>query len=180
MTVTELQAHPEPDCVAACVRSIEQALDALPTAAWDGLDAVTARDLAARLGRLQSRIAAHTMAAARVLEAAGSARRAGATSTGELLSRDFGGDRGAGDALVRTARRIEQQTTHTHQALADGRLSTRQADVISRGLAALPPAATPDQRDLAERTLLKDAERLSVGDLRRRVDRLTDVYRERP
>ncbi|WP_375003185.1 DUF222 domain-containing protein [Aeromicrobium sp. CTD01-1L150] len=174
MSVEALAPHPVP----ACVQRIEQALDALSPEAWAGLEPQEVRSLTARLSRAQSRITAHTMAAARVLEEAGTARHCGATSTGDLLSRDFGGDRGAGDALVRTARRIQEQTTHTQQSLAEGRISTRQADVISRGLAALPGSATAEQRDLAERTLLKDAEKLSVKDLRRRTDRLTDVYRE--
>ncbi len=173
MTVATLDTHPVP----TCVQTIETALDELSTAAWDGLDPTTVRDLAARLARVQSRISAHTMAASRVLDKSGAARRAGASSTGDLLSRDFGGDRRAGDALVRSAQRIEKQTTHTENALARGDVSPRQADVIARGMASLPTETTADQRDLAERTLLRDAGRLSLKDLQRRADRLTDVYR---
>ena len=176
MTVATLDTHPVP----ACVQTARDAFGSLPTAAWEGLEPTEVRRIVGELSRLKAQIVAHEMAASRVLEKSGAARRAGASSTGDLLSRDFGGDRRAGDALVRTANRIERETTHTENALARGDVSPRQADVIARGMANLPAEATSDQRDLAERTLLRDAGRMSLKDLQRRADRLTDVYRESP
>ena len=173
MTVATLDTHPVP----ACVQTARRLFADLSPDAWDGLEASEVRRLVGELSRLKAQIVAHEMAASRVLDKTGAARRAGASSTGELLSRDFGGDRRASDALVRSGQRIEKQTTHTETALARGDVSPRQADVIARGMANLPTEATPDQRDLAERTLLRDAGRLTLKDLQRRADRLTDVYR---
>ncbi|MGJ9414495.1 hypothetical protein ACHAAC_17475, partial [Aeromicrobium sp. CF4.19] len=90
--------------------------------AWDGLDAPTVRAAIGEIARIESRLSAHKAAAARVLDASGAAKRAGATSTGDLLARDYGGDRAAGDRLVRTAKRL-QQSTATNQALSSGEVS---------------------------------------------------------
>ncbi|KQY58260.1 hypothetical protein ASD11_00900 [Aeromicrobium sp. Root495] len=135
--------------------------------------------MSAELARAKARISAQEMAAARALESAGTARKAGATSTGNLLARDFGGDEAAGHRLVKTAAKLAK-TTHTQDALARGEVTFEQSSVIATGLDKLPGDVTETQRDLAERTLLKDAERLTIRDLRRRTDRLMDVYAAKP
>ena len=171
MTLTLTDHHPN----TAGVAGVHAALDAMSTEAWAGLEPGEVRRLAAEIARAQSRLTAHAMAAARTLEKSGAARDAGATSTGDLLAKDFGGDRRAGDRLVRRAERLES-ATQTEAALAAGKVTADQADVIATGLAKLPETATPEQRSLAERTLLKDAERFRLPDLRRRTDRIVDVY----
>ena len=171
MTLTLTDHHPNTTGVAG----VHAALDAMSTQGWAGLEPDEVRRLAAEIARAQSRLTAHAMAAARTLEKSGAARDAGATSTGDLLAKDFGGDRRAGDRLVRRAERLES-ATQTEAALAAGKVTADQADVIATGLAKLPETATPDQRSLAERTLLKDAERFKLPDLRRRTDRIVDVY----
>ncbi len=183
MAVTALETH----MVDACVRALEGALDATPTSSWAGTDPAVARDLLRRLARVEARISAHKMAAARVLEKARQAARNDSgnpspgtgTSTGATISIDFGGDRSGADALVTSAQRIEEQTTLTEAALAAGEVSMKQADVISRALARLPEDVTDEQRLLCEKTLLKDAQRLSLKDLRQRAQRITDAYRKR-
>jgi Domain of unknown function (DUF222) len=186
MAVTAL----ETGMVEACVRALEGALDATPTSSWAGTDPAVARDLLTRLARVEARISAHQMAAARVLEkarqAARDATRGGAdgtgpattTSTSSTISIDFGGDRHGASDLVNTANRIEEQTTHTEAALASGDITAKQADVISRALASLPEDVTDDQRDTCERTLLKDAQKLTLKDLRARARRITETYRK--
>ena len=147
MTLLLQDTHP----VVACLDAIDAALDELDTRAWEGLAPSEARAETARLGRITARLEAQRFAAVRALEKTNAARDAGATSTGDLLAKDFGGDRRAGDRLVRRAERLES-ATQTEAALAAGKVTADQADVIASGLAKLPETATPDQRSLAERT----------------------------
>ncbi|GAA0192745.1 hypothetical protein GCM10008944_06420 [Cytobacillus oceanisediminis] len=182
MSVAALDTHPVP----ACVHGLHALLDTVPTAAWDGLAPTEVRRLLAEIGRAEARLSAHKMAAARVLEKARKAAQNGdgprpgtGTSTGATISIDFGGDRSGADALVNTARRIEEQTTLIENALASGVISTKQADLISRALAKLPDDVTAEQREQCEETLLRDAQRLSLKDLRRRGDRITEAYRKK-
>ncbi|KQP78855.1 hypothetical protein ASF37_10155 [Aeromicrobium sp. Leaf289] len=182
MSVAALDTHPVP----SCVRSARESFSAVPTSAWDGLETGEVRRLVGELSRLESQVAAHKMAAARVLEKARTAAANGdgprpgtGTSTGATISIDFGGDRSGADALVNTAQRIEEQTTLTENALASGVISSKQADLISRALAKLPDDVTPEQRERCEETLLRDAQRLSLKDLRRRGDRITQAYRKK-
>ena len=181
MSVAALDTHPVP----ACVHGIHALLDTVATSAWDGLDPGEVRRLLAEIGRAEARLSAHKMAAARVLEKAckaaanGDGPRTGTgTSTGATISIDFGGDRSGADALVNTAERIAEQTTLTENALAAGVISTKQADIISRALAKLPEDVTTEQRERCEETLLRDAQRLSLKDLRRRGDRITEAYKK--
>ncbi|WP_250246824.1 HNH endonuclease signature motif containing protein [Aeromicrobium sp. Leaf245] len=181
MSVAALDTHPVP----SCVHGLHALLDTVPTAAWDGLDPAEVRRLLAEIGRAEARLSAHKMAAARVLEKArkaeanGDGPRPGAgTSTGATISFDFGGDRSGADALVNTAQRIEEQTTLIENALAAGVISTKQADLISRALAKLPDDVTAEQRERCEETLLKDAQKLTLKDLRRRAARITETYRK--
>ncbi|MGQ2912001.1 MAG: DUF222 domain-containing protein [Aeromicrobium sp.] len=181
MSVAALDTHPVP----ACVRSARESFSAVPTAAWDGLETGEVRRLIGELSRLESQVAAHKMAAARVLEKARKAAANGdgprpgtGTSTGATISFDFGGDRNGADALVNTAQRIEEQTTLIENALAAGVISTKQADLISRALAKLPDDVTAEQRERCEETLLKDAQKLTLKDLRRRAARITEAYRK--
>ncbi len=179
MAVTAHETHP----VDACVQTAREVFGGLATSAWDALTPAEVRRLLAELGRLESQVAAHKMAAARVLDKARQAARDGgragttATSTGSTISIDFGGDRTGADALVNTANRIEEQTSHTEAALAGGDISAKQADVISQALSWLPEDVTEDQRDTCERTLLKDAQKLTLKDLRARARRITETYK---
>ncbi len=187
MSVAALETHPVP----ACVRTAREAFSAVPTAAWEGMEPGEARRLIGELGRLESQIAAHKMAAARVLDkarqdasAAGFTPPGGGvpagTSTGAMISVDFGGDRRGADALVDTAARIEEQTSHTGTALAAGDITAKQADVIARALAGLPDGVSEPEREGCEQTLLRDAQRLTLTDLRRRGARITDTYAPPP
>ncbi|RYJ00828.1 MAG: hypothetical protein EON52_22800, partial [Actinomycetales bacterium] len=108
MTAQPIDSHP----LVAGVSVLHAGLDRMALDAWSGLEAGEVRRLSAELARAKARISAQEMAAARALESAGTARRAGATSTGNLLARDFGGDEAAGHRLVKTAAKLAK-TTHT-------------------------------------------------------------------
>ena len=163
-----------PHPLGAGVQLLERALDAMPIGGWDGLDDQTVKDLATRLMRVGARIGAHQAAATRALDESGLAKRSGASSTGALLATEFGGDRSAGDRSVRTgqalagARRVEQ-------AMADGHVSERQARTIAGATADLD--VPPEIKDQCEKQLIEDAQNLTVKDLQRRADRVTDVFK---
>ena len=170
MVVQALDAHPVADAVAA----LECALDRFVPEAWSGLEPSAVRLLVARLSRVESRVQAQKLHAARRLEATGEARRAGATSTGDLLAQDFGGDRAASDRLVRTSKALPPKSA-TQAALDAGTVSFPQAHVIGKALGTVPD----DKRDMVEQALLKDAQVLNLKDFRRRADRSADAYAER-
>src|SRR5690606_27898029 len=105
------------------------------------------------LAKATARISAHQIAGARVVEKSKLARKHGAVSTGDLLGRDLGNDISAGNRLLRAANDIAP-ASKTEDALADGRLSARQAQIIGKGLAQLPQEVTREQRQRAEERLI--------------------------
>lgn len=162
--------------LAAAVADLEGALDRMSAGSWDDLPATEARDLCARLSRVRSRIDAQQVGAARALERSGAARKAGAVSTGAMIGMDFGGDRASGEALVRTGKALDKAgASATEDAMAAGSISRAQAAVIATALGRLPRETTPTQRRRCERVMLEDARRLTLPDLRRRGDRISDV-----
>jgi hypothetical protein len=159
----------------AGVELLERALDTMPISGWDGLDDQTVKDLATRLMRVGARVGAHQSAATRALDESGLARRSGASSTGALLAREFGGDRAAGDRMVRAGKAL-QKAPHVEDALASGRVSERQARTIADATAHIDPR----HRDLCQRQLVDDAQDLTAKDLERRALRATDSYKPKP
>lgn len=149
---------PLPHSLAVAVELIEGALDRMPSGAWDGLDAAEVKVLVERLMRVEARVKAQQIAAARVLESSGLAKRLGARSTGAMLAGSFGGDQRAGDQMVRAGRALAQ-ATRTEQALASGTISQPQAEVIAAGIGDLPDDTTDSQKQACEDTLIGDAGR---------------------
>lgn len=179
---TRITAEPPSDC-----HPLIAALDQLDTViagmadqadAWAGLDPATVRAACARIRRAKAAMDGHLTCATGVLEAAGTARRYGATSTGALLGRDFGGDRQSGDRAVRTGQRIERtKADATRAALVEGKITRVQADIITVGLSKLPKDVEQTERKVCERELLRQARDLSLGDLRRAADRASEPVR---
>lgn len=160
----------------ALVDALHDLLDRCSTAVWAGQPADEVRAQLQRLSRAVARLGAHQVAGARVLETVPPAGASAATSTGALLAADFGGDRRAGDALVRTGAALQKaRASATEQALERGEISTTQASIIAAALAALPDDVDDSDRRRCEGMLLRDAARLSVRDLRRRGDRIYDL-----
>lgn len=177
MSVAPLEQlpHPLPGGVAA----LEQALDGMPVGAWDGLAAEEIRPLVERLMRVEARVKAHQMAGARVLERSGLAKKVGARSTGAMLAGSFGGDQSAGDRVVRAAKALGGAPA-TEEALADGQIGAAQADVIAGAIGELPDDTTPEQRQACEDTLVGDAHRYNLKDLKSRSKRIADQFKSAP
>lgn len=171
---TPTAEHP----LAAGVAELEAALGRMPIDAWEGLAATEAAALVTRLMRVAARVSAHQSAGSRAVEASGLAARSGAASTGALLAGAFGGDRAAGDRLVRSGQQLEGASL-VRQALAEGKVSQRQAEIAAQAVDRLDEAVTPDQRRRVQQTLVDDAQRYTLRDFRRRADRITDVFAPR-
>lgn len=161
------------------LEQLEAVFEQIVPDGWSRFEPSMLQEVSRRLMRLESRLKAHQLAAARALDASGAAKAAGATSTGDLLAKNFGGDRAAGDRLVRTAKTLESAPA-TQDALAHGSLSEGQATVIATALNRLPHDTSLADRQACEDTLLGDASRYTLTDLRRRADRITDVFKPKP
>ncbi|MGA9101482.1 DUF222 domain-containing protein [Aeromicrobium sp.] len=153
------------------VTGLHALLDSLPLSAYEAMSTAEQVAVAEGLARVKARVAGHELACAQAMEVSRAAREHGATSTGALLAGAFGGDRREADRLVRTAETVGR-ASQTRDALADGRVSVKQAEVIARRL----PEVPEEHRDAAEAQLLCDAERLDLKTLERRADRIAEVY----
>ncbi|MGJ9421722.1 DUF222 domain-containing protein [Aeromicrobium sp. CF3.5] len=161
----------EPHPLVVCAAELHRVIDSIPSGAWDSLDAGAARAVVADLSRVQARVQAQQLRGAARLEASGAAKAAGATSTGDLLAGDFGGDRRAADRFVRASKQVGSASA-TQAALDAGEVSLGQAEIVGGALAGVPD----HKRALAEAALIRDAKKLSIKDLRRRADRVRDTY----
>jgi hypothetical protein len=127
------------------------------------------------LARLESRVKAHQIAAARAAERSKAADAVGATSTGAMLANGFGGDPAAAGRLLKQARKLEPVSA-TQDALARGEITMAQAELIADKVKDLPGDPTPAQRDGCETQLLCDAQKLTLKDLSRKADRITETF----
>src|SRR5215207_8926540 len=159
--------------VVACLDEIDAVLDEMSTDAYAYLDPATQRAVVDRIRRIKARLAGHEMAAVRALdEGLGDKAR-----TGEMLARTFGRDQHEAHRTVRVATNLSAAPM-TREALACGELAETQAAVIAGAMAGLPQTVTPEQRQACETTLITDAKRFPIKDLRQRVLRITDVFKE--
>lgn len=161
------------------VAALEDALDGMPIGGWRGLEPGVLRSAAERLMRVEARVKAQLMAVTRALDATGAAKAAGAASTGAMLAGSFGGDRRAADAVVHQGKALEAAPA-TESALAAGQIGAAQADVIAKAVGSLPDGTTPEQKQACEDTLIGDAEKYSLKDLRNRSKRITDQFKPEP
>ncbi|KYH45804.1 HNH endonuclease signature motif containing protein [Branchiibius sp. NY16-3462-2] len=130
------------------------------------------------LAQAKARIDAVLMVLARTLDERGTARAAGATSTGALLAGDFGGDRPAAARMVRTARRLTNAPV-THSALGAGALGGEQAGIIAAALTRLPVGMDAGARRGLEDWLIAQAKVLSIQDLARAAMRSAAAFKTR-
>ena len=156
-------------------RQASALLDSIPLDAYAGLSPAEQVDVIAAISRHEARTTAHKLAATRAVAQPEAARSHGAASTGALLANTFGGDRRAGDRLVHQAERMGAAPA-TESALGQGLISAGQADVIASTVAGLPKDLSAHDRQACEDTLIAAAPMLSIKDLRRRADRIADVY----
>ncbi|MDO9379674.1 MAG: DUF222 domain-containing protein, partial [Nocardioidaceae bacterium] len=175
MTVAALPLTEHP--AFALLAAVESALAAGgDLSVYEGLSAEDAVTLAGRWSRVNSRVAAHAMAATRSVDRSGAAKKAGSASTGSLLASQFGGDRHAAARDVHLGRALERASL-TEQALADGRISKEQARLIARTIAGLPDEIPAETRETCERELIEDAKTLMMRDLQYRADRISDMFK---
>lgn len=102
------------------------------------------------------------------------AKSEGAASTADLLSSNLGGDRAECSRNVRTANAISK--TLSEAAMAKGLITIAQAEVIVRTLAGLPSSVTQLQKLGCEEALIEASQKLTLKDLRRRADRISDIF----
>ena len=169
--VAELVPSPPP--LVGCLDALDAVLDEMPTDAYADLDPVMLRGAVERLRRIKARVTGQELAAVRALDAGlGDKAR-----TGEMLARGFGRDKHEADRSVRVAKALSA-APRTEDALAAGELAESQAAVIAGAMAGLPADVTPDQREACETTLIGDAKRFPIKDLRQRALRISDVFKE--
>ena len=128
-----------------------------------------------QLARLEARVKAHQLAAARAAEASKAAKSVGATSMTAALANSFGGDPQAASKLLNQAKKVKAGSA-TEEALAKGEVSMGQAELIADKLKDLRGDPTDAQREGAETQLLDDAKKLTLKDLGRRADRISDTF----
>lgn len=157
------------------MRDASALLDARPLDFYEGLSNQDQLQSMREIQQLKARISAHEFASARAIAASNVARSQGAASAGQLFANTFGGDRREGDRLAHKAKRMGQAPS-TEQALGKGQISAGQADVIASTVAGLPKDLSDADRQTCEDTLIAAAPTLSIKDLRRRADRIADVY----
>lgn len=157
------------------IADLHALLDSMSLDAYEEIAGPECAALATSLMRAAARVKAHELAAVRSVEKSDEARRQGATSTGSLLAGSFGGDRRAGDRLVKQADRIAK-ATQTQEALGKGAVSLAQAELIAKTLDGLPSTVTVDQREACETQLLCDAPTMDLKTLSRRADRISEVF----
>lgn len=157
------------------LREVDTALDAVPLDAYAGLAPAEQVSACELLARLEARVQAHRLAAARAAEKSNAARSTGATSTGAMLAHQFGGDQRAAARMLKQAKKLEK-TSATQDALAQGKVSLGQAELIADTVAGLPGDPSEEERQACEEQLICDAQRLSLKDLSRRADRISETY----
>ena len=177
MSVAPVVSLPHP--LVGGVAAIQDALDQMPIGAWVGLEPATVAQLSEELLRIEARVKAQQLAAARVLDASGFAKSQGASSTGAMLAGSFGGDKKAGDRMVFMGKALES-ASRTEDALARGEIGASQAAIIASAIGDLPDETTPEQKQACEDTLIGDAGTYSLKDLRSPSKRITDQFKPEP
>ncbi len=157
--VAELVPPPPP--LVGCLDALDEVLDSMAVGGYADLDPALQRHAVERLRRIKARVTGQEMAAVRALDAGlGDKAR-----TGEMLARGFGRDKYEADRTVRVAKTLSS-APKTEDALASGELAETQAAVIAGAMAGLPDTVTPQQREACETTLIADAKRFPIKDLR--------------
>lgn len=171
VTVTPLPTPPE-------LAWLDAAEAAFSIADKPAVPAEVSREAVGRIARLESIMAARKMNHIRNVDHADLAKESGSTSTSSMLSNDFGGDQATCSRQVRTALNLKAATL-TEKALEAGEITFEKAEIIARTVAGLPESLDELTRVRVEKRLIGDAKRLSLPDLRRRVMRVSDIYRPR-
>ena len=164
MSVAPIASLPHP--LVGAVEQIEGALDGMPVGGWSGLEPGTLRESAERLMRVEARVKAQLMAVTRALDETGLARRPQGLRRPVRCWPDRSAVTGApADGLVNQAKELDRAPA-TGDALARGEIGPAQAAIIAGAIADLPDDTTPEQKQACEDTLIGDAGRFNLKDLR--------------
>jgi hypothetical protein len=159
----------------SAIATAAQALDLVRLESYALLEPADQIVACEQLARLEARVKAHQLAAARAAEASKAAKSVGATSMTAALANSFGGDPQAASKLLNQAKQVKAGSA-TEEALAKGEVSMGQAELIADKLKDLRGDPTDAQREGAETQLLDDAKKLTLKDLGRRADRISDTF----
>ena len=170
--VVELES-PATDPVAHGLALIQQGLDLIQLADYDRQPPAQARETAATWQRILSRGATHAGRASRAV------RREHPKRASQVISRTFGNNSRAVQNQINDAETLAE-TTRAEQAAADGKISHQHAKVIGKAMQDLLAETTPEQREFAEKALIRDAQRYSPTDLATRARRITDQHKPEP
>ena len=168
--VAELQP-PATDSVAEGLALIRQGLDLIQLADYARQPPARAHRNASELRQLESRLSTHVGAAVRAFQSTSPGKTAS-----QKLARGFGNDPRAAQRELKDAETTARASL-AEQAAADGQISHKHATVIGRALQDLPAETTPGQREFAEKSLIRDAQRYSPTDLATRARRITDQHK---
>ena len=150
---------------------IDAELDAIALSQYAQQSPSQAQRTAVDVRRIGSRVTTHVGAAVRAVQTTSLGKTAS-----QKLARGFGNDQRAAQRELKDA-----ETTAAaglaEQAAADGKISHQHAKVIGRALQDLPADTTPEQREFAEKALIRDAQRYSPTDLATRARRITDQHK---
>ncbi len=170
--------HPESTSGAAGVAGVlgqmQNQIRTLGETLWAARDAGELMDTVAVIEALKSTLDGLELAVVRELEVTGAVKALGWASTQDFVTTVAGGHQGTGPATVRLATAVDQPLlAPVGEALTDGWLSTAKAQVIERGIDALP--GDPDLRARGTQVLLEEAKRLDATELRKVARRLVSV-----
>lgn len=156
-----LTRHP----VLACADVIEGALKEARDVSPAFMRTDEKREALLKLTKLQEQMSGLTMAI--IAEAGDVAEGDGSRSVASWLANQTNADTGTWIAAQRLAEELSGHYELAADALRDGRLSVRQAEVIVRSLNSLGPDVRPELRRQAEAYLVQEAQELRPKELRR-------------
>ena len=156
--------------------AVEKAFVSVASVSAEGLEVERLVPLIEKSQRLIAQAQSLAMRIASAVDKTGAAKSQGAASTADLMASAFGGDRFEANRLLNTAKTLAESASVTQEAMARGELAMGQAQVIAKTMDGLPAELSAAQREAAESRLIGDAKRLTLKDLRRRADRIADVF----
>ena len=175
MSIPQLDLAPRVPAALAGAGEVHAVLDGLARADLLGLSCAGQATALAEWRRAESRIAELRLRLLAVAEATGTARLAGAASTGAWAAGVTRDDSADTARQTRLAERLDRSHGATRTALSHGRLSQKHAEVIVEATGKLPAGLSPDQRRVVEESLVSKAEVLAPQSLRRAARRALEA-----
>ncbi len=166
-----LDSTPSARGVPAELARMRRELRGLADTLWAARSGDELMDTIIEIEALKSTLAGLELGVVRELDATGAVKPAGWASTQDFVTMVAGGHKGTGPATVRLAGAVDQPLlAPVGEALRDGWLSAAKAQVIERGIDALP--GNPDLRARGVQVLLGEAKALDATDLKKLTRRL--------